>query len=328
MGKTNDLLNEEGHVVARMVVGSITSFSKDVLNLPNDEKIRLFITDPPYNRNFDYGDEVDDNLPEEDYKRLLLNTFTRCYEIADENASLFIIHYTEAIAKIYNEIIDIGWSFRQFIPWVYSSNTGHSENKWTTSHRMILWLTKGEPHFFSRGVMQNFKNPTANSVKEKKAEGITGVALYDWWEIQQVKNVNEEHSGYKNQIPKELLRRIILCASKPGDWVADPFSGTYSTVKTALKHGRKGWGCDLSSLTVKYWPSIDSWTPRTEDPILPNVDASGIDQILEFITKEHFERAVLNLIKTASMEELVKAIGKKNGPRIWNAFHQKPSREK
>ena len=327
MGRSLNLHVDGDGVVASVMVGSLNTMSDEEVALPNGEKIRVFITDPPYNLDFDYGDEVDDDLPEEEYKQLLLSTFKRCFEVADDHASLFIIHYTEALAKIYNELIDIGWEFRQFIPWVYSSNTGHSENKWSTSHREILWLTKGEPHFYSRGVMQRFKNPTAKSVKKKMAEGITGVALYDWWVIQQVKNVNKEYSGYKNQIPQELIRRIILCASEPGDWVADPFSGTYSTVKTALENGRRGWGCDLNSQTKKFWPGEDLWAPREVDPPLPNVDSNGLDGILDLITPEHLNKATLKLFKSASEEDLIKAVGVKNGPRIWRLFNLKKTEQ-
>ena len=140
--------------------------------------------------------------------------------------------------------------------------------------------------------------------------------------IQQVKNVNKEYSGYKNQIPQELLRRIILCASEPGDWVADPFSGTYSTVKTALAHGRKGWGCDLNSLTEEFWPAAELWNPREVDPPLPNVDSSGLDDILDLITPDHLARATLKLFNAASEEDLIKAVGKKNGPRIFKRLRK------
>ena len=79
MGDTNDLVDAGGDVVARMIVGSITNMSDEDLSFNNDEKIRLFITgDPPYNRSFDYGEEVNDNLPEEVYKKLLVDTFAQC----------------------------------------------------------------------------------------------------------------------------------------------------------------------------------------------------------------------------------------------------------
>lgn len=320
MMRARDLRDTDGAKVAHMRIGSFREIRDGEHNLPAGEKIRLFITDPPYNLNFDYGEDVDDNLPPEEYHQLMIGTFRKCFEVSDIDASLFIIHYPEAIAALYTDLIDIGWEVQQWISWVYPSNTGHSDNKWSRSHRTILWLKKGNPPFYSRAVTQNFKNPSVKVIQEKKEQGVLGVSLYDWWEIPQVKNINSEHAGYSNQIPEELIRRIVLCASNPLDWVADPFSGTYSTMKTALKLGRRGWGCDLNSATVEFWPENNMWQPRNRDPVLPNVDASQLDQILEIITLEHYQRAAYRMIGDATEEDLKKYIGPKNGPRVFEAL--------
>ena len=37
--------------------------------------IKLFLTDPPYNLGFDYGPEVDDNQPEENYHKMMEDVF-------------------------------------------------------------------------------------------------------------------------------------------------------------------------------------------------------------------------------------------------------------
>ena len=104
---------------------------------------------------------------------------------------LFLIHYPKAIAEMWENLTE-KWQFRQWISWVYPTNTGHSKRKWTTAHRAIIWLTKGDPPFKNRAVTQNFKNPSVKVVKQKISEGVDGVALYDWWEIPQVKNVSKE----------------------------------------------------------------------------------------------------------------------------------------
>ena len=186
MGDNLTILKTSGEVAAESHLGSLCELNDSELNFLINEKVNLFITDPPYNLNFNYGEDVKDNLSEEKYEELLLTTFKRCYELAEDSASLFIIHYPEALAKIYLDLIEIGWEYRQWISWVYSSNTGHSKNKWSTSHRAILWLTKGEPHFNPRAVTQNFKNPSVGKIKDKKDQRITGVSLYDWWAIPQV----------------------------------------------------------------------------------------------------------------------------------------------
>lgn len=316
------ILEDSGEVVSESHIGSLTMMDDQKLSFLIDNNVNLFITDPPYNLNFSYGENVKDNLAEDEYKELLLSTFRRCYELAAESASLFIIHYPEALAKIYLDLIEIGWEYRQWISWVYSSNTGHSKNKWSTSHRAILWLTKGNPHFNPRGVMQNFKNPSVGKIKDKKEQGITGVSLYDWWEIPQVKNITSEHEGYKNQIPSALIERIVLCASKPNDIVADPFSGTYSTAKTALRLGRRAWGCDINPVTRDYWPSEDHWAPRKIDSMdVQNIDASDLDPVLDVITQKRYQKVAFKLLQEASIDDLIKHIGPVNGPRVFEALH-------
>jgi len=51
---------------------------------------------------------------------------------------------------------------------------------------------------------------------------------------------------YETQKPENLLKRIILASSNPGDIVADFFSGSGTTLSVAEKLGRKWIGCDIS----------------------------------------------------------------------------------
>ena len=67
--------------------------------LPTNKGIKLFLTDPPYNLGFDYG-EVSDSQPEEDYHQMMEDIFDSCYEAADDDAHLFIIHYPQDLAKM------------------------------------------------------------------------------------------------------------------------------------------------------------------------------------------------------------------------------------
>ena len=132
-----------------------------------------------------------------------------------------------------------------------------------------------------------------------------------------VKNSSHDYKGYENQIPFELLRIIILCCSQPGDWVGDPFGGTFSTGRSALKLGRRGWGCDINPEVSKFWPTIEDWKPRSQDIKEPNVNSSIFKPALEHIPKEQLDRALLRLLERASEVELTEAIGRINGPRIF-----------
>ena len=278
-------------------------------------KTRLFITDPPYNIGVKYGEGIFDRMGDQEYRGMIGRVLESCFDAAEEDASMFLIHYPKAIAEMWESLTE-KWKFRQWISWVYPTNTGHSKRKWTTAHRAIIWLTKGDPPFKNRAVTQNFKNPSVKVVKQKISEGVDGVALYDWWEIPQVKNISEEYRGYENQIPSELIRRIILSASEPGDWVADPFSGSFSTARTAMSLGRPAWGCDINPEVTMFHPEEADWSYRDADGKSPHVDSGRYDRILNLITQEQLDTALYRLLVDASEEDLKSAIGRVNGPRV------------
>jgi DNA modification methylase len=51
--------------------------------------------------------------------------------------------------------------------------------------------------------------------------------------------------------PTELARRCILAGSRPGDVVADPFTGAGTVGVVALRHGRAFWGAELNPSYVE-----------------------------------------------------------------------------
>jgi len=64
----------------------------------------------------------------------------------------------------------------------------------------------------------------------------------DVWDMPAVQ-MNEKRFGYHpTQKPECLLERIIVCSSKLGDIVMDPFMGSGTTGAVAHRLGRKfGW---------------------------------------------------------------------------------------
>jgi len=55
-----------------------------------------------------------------------------------------------------------------------------------------------------------------------------------------------EKTPHPTQKPEELLRRIVLASSNPGDLVIDPFWGSGTTAVVAEQLKRKWKGCDIS----------------------------------------------------------------------------------
>ena len=68
----------------------------------------------------------------------------------------------------------------------------------------------------------------------------------DVWEIPNVKSNHPEKTIHPCQFPVELIERLVLSMTDPGDIVLDPYMGVGSAVIAAEMHGRTGYGCDTS----------------------------------------------------------------------------------
>ena len=217
------------------------------------KNVQTVIVDPPYNINFNYGKNYKDNIDPEEYKALMYDVLDLSYKSTKKDSSMFLINYPEIIAELFQTIKLTDWNIHQWISWVYPSNIGHSKRKFTTAHRSILWLTKKEPKIYIDRVSQPYKNPTDRRVKKLIESGRTGTNLYNWWEINLVKNVSKDKELYVNQIPREVLKRLILVTTDKGNLVLDPMCGTGSTALAAKEEGRVGVGIDLNPDLKKIW---------------------------------------------------------------------------
>ncbi|MHA1847296.1 MAG: DNA methyltransferase, partial [Promethearchaeota archaeon] len=60
-----------------------------------------------------------------------------------------------------------------------------------------------------------------------------------------------ERVGYPTQKPLSLLSRIIKCASRPGDLIADFFCGSGTSLVQANRLNRRWIGVDISPIAIK-----------------------------------------------------------------------------
>ncbi|WP_047299605.1 DNA-methyltransferase, partial [Pseudomonas lundensis] len=67
----------------------------------------------------------------------------------------------------------------------------------------------------------------------------------DMWILPNVKNNHVEKTIHPCQFPVELVERLVLSLTNPGDAVFDPYMGVGSTAVAALKHDRRTYGCDV-----------------------------------------------------------------------------------
>ena len=188
------------------------------------------ISDPPYNQNYHYI-RYKDNLLDDEYAMLLCTAFG--------NRKAAIVHYPEESINILPRILG---ECNEVVSWVYPSNTAKQS-------RLITWWGGAKPDF--RKVGQDYKNPTDKRIAKRIEEG-KRARLYDWWEINQVKNVSKSDNPHPCPIPYELAERIILTTTTPGDTVIDPFAGSGTVIKAALANGRKAIGFEIDPIYAEY----------------------------------------------------------------------------
>lgn len=194
-----------------------------LLKLDIDYEKSIFVSDPPFNIGYHY-DTYDDDMTEDDYYTFLLEVFGTNKQV--------IVHYPEAL---YRHSYNIGIFPDRVVSWVYNSNTAKQ-------HRDIGFFGV-RPDF--RKVGQDYKNPSDKRIAKRIAEGKTA-RLYDWWEINQVKNVSSEKTEHPCQMPYEVMRRIV--GILPDDYtIIDPFMGSGTTGLACKELGRNFIGIELDA---------------------------------------------------------------------------------
>jgi len=195
----------------------------------------VVISDPPYNQGYHYS-EYKDNESINDYGMMLQDAFG--------GQQAVIIHYPEEMINIVSKVMNADIC-EQSVAWVYNSNTAKQ-------HRLVTWWNC-KPDF--RKIPQPYKNPTDKRIAKRIAEGKSARG-YDWWEINQVKNVSKKNNPHPCPIPYELAKKIIMCTTKEGDTVIDPFAGGGTILQAAKDLGRNYIGFEIDKTYFDYMVSL------------------------------------------------------------------------
>lgn len=99
---------------------------------------------------------------------------------------------------------------------------------------IIYWTRTGLPRY--KKYMDEFEGEPVSNL---------------WDDIFPITSTSTESATFETQKPEELLKRVVLSASNPGDIVADFFCGSGTTLAVAEKLGRRWIGCDLSKFAIQ-----------------------------------------------------------------------------
>lgn len=206
---------------SKIMCGDCRKLLPKILNELNDKKI-ILVSDVPFNIGYKYK-TYKDKLSENDYLQML-------NEIFGGGLPFIIIHYPETLYKIAS---CIGKTPERVCSWVYNSNTSRQ-------HRDIAFFDI-KPNF--KQVSQPYKNQNDKRIIKRIAEGKT-CKLYDWWNINQIKNVSKEKTAHPCQMPIEVMKNIVGLLPK-NSIIIDPFMGSGTTGVACKQLGYDFIGIEL-----------------------------------------------------------------------------------
>jgi site-specific DNA-methyltransferase (adenine-specific) len=236
--------------------------------------VDLVFADPPYNIKKAEWDTFESQTA---YVEWSLRWIEQAARILKPTGTLFVCGFSEILADIKLPAQNFFKGCRWLI-WHYK-NKANLGSDWGRSHESILHLRKSEKFTFNiddvripygNHTLKYPENPQAETSQYGNGEGQIwrpnprGAKPRDVIEIPTTCNGMHEKTPHPTQKPEELLRKIVLASSNPGDLIIDPFLGSGTTAVVAQQLGRRWKGCDLS-LEYCRWAAdrielVESWS--------------------------------------------------------------------
>ena len=216
---------------------------------------QLVVTSPPYNiaKAYEPGRVDLDKYVEaqqgvvDECVRVLRVGGSICWEVGNHvgqdeitplDLLLYPVFHRHAALKLRNRIV---WHFEHGL---------HCKNRFSGRHEVVLWFTKGSSYHFNLDpVRVPQKYPGKRAWKGPRAGQYTGHPKgkipVTYWIFPNVKANHVEKTTHPCQFPVELVERLLLALTSPGDLVVDPYIGVGTTACAALLHGRRVAGADI-----------------------------------------------------------------------------------
>lgn len=193
--------------------------------------VDMFLTDPPYNVN--YNGKTKDNLKiknddmeDKDFKEFLIKAFSCANDVMKEGAVYYIWHADSEGYNFRGACKEVGWTVRQCLIWNKNSLVvGRQDYQWKHEPCLYGWKD-GAGHLWASDRKQTTVIDMDRPLKSELHPTMKPIALFDY----QIKN-----------------------NTKGGDVVLDLFGGSGTTIMACEQNGRIGY---LMELDPKYCDAI------------------------------------------------------------------------
>jgi len=238
--------------------------------------VNLLFVDPPFNINYDYQAYADNKKPEH-YLEWCEKWIAECYRVTANHGTFWIAIGDEYVSELDVLAKKAGFYKRSHVVWHYTFGVACSNN-FARSHTHLLYYTKTKSKFTFNREEKKLRVPSARQLVYNDSRANPNGKLPDntWilspldlahafsaeedtWLASRVCGTFGErqergtHGEARScpQMPLEIMNRIVLACSKPGDLVLDPMSGTGSTGEAAVRNKRSFVGFELSDAYCK-----------------------------------------------------------------------------
>lgn len=224
-----------------------------------DNSVDLIVTDPPYgiegdrlhkhyNRKEEYVIDGYIEIPLSDYANFSKEWICQAGRILRPGGSIYIVSGYTNLYDILNALRDTSLEEVNHIIWKYNFGV-YTSRKYVSSHYHILYYVKpgGTPTFntYCRyGPME--KDGDGGSLNYQDRE--------DVWVINREYKPGQQKN--KNELPTELLQKIIRYSSNEGDLICDLFLGSFSTARVARGLNRNATGFEKSEQAYHHGKSL------------------------------------------------------------------------
>ena len=225
----------------------------DLLRAMPSGEARLVVTSPPYN----IGKEYERRRTLEDYVDEQREVITECVRVLADGGSICWqtgnhVDHGEVVpldSLLFPAFRSLGLKMRNRMVWHFEHGL-HCTRRLSGRYETISWFTKGdEYHFDVDPIRVPQKYPNKRYFKGPRAGQLSGNPLGknpgDVWIFPNVKHNHVEKTIHPCQFPVELVERLVLSMTEPGDLVLDPYMGVASTAAAALRHGRRAVGAEI-----------------------------------------------------------------------------------
>ena len=205
---------------------------------------RLVFADPPYNEGVDYGaGRGADRQAPAAYLGWCERWMREAAELLTPDGSMWVLISEDYAADLHNLLRGVGLHRRAWLVWREGFGVYRADN-FGRCARHLLYFVKDPAR-----VVFNAHAVTVPSDRQAKYNDAranpAGKIIDNVWDVPRVAGTHPERiPDFPTQLPVELLRRVVGCATDPGDQVLDPFNGSGTTGAACVELGRRYVGID------------------------------------------------------------------------------------